>query len=102
MGRAKICSLLANSSSDGLATSLASFLVELFSLNEIGDEVAFYIATPPQQQEIINETTKKTIELVKKQIGHQVSVSGKSTADTTSYITDTYDDCDFVENNMHE
>ena len=60
-----------------MAASLASFLVELFSLNEIGDEVAFYIATPPQQQEIINETTKKTIELVKKQIGHQVSVSGK-------------------------
>jgi len=76
--REKICSLIANNNgSDGLAASLASFLVELFSLNEIGDEVAFYIATPPQQQEIINETTKKTIELVKKQIGHQVSVSGK-------------------------
>lgn len=101
--REKICSLIANNNgSDGLAASLASFLVELFSLNEIGDEVAFYIATPPQQQEIIKETTQKTIELVKKQIGHKVSVSGKSTADTTSYITDTYDDCDFVENNMHE
>jgi len=68
---------LSSNGSDGLAASLASFLVELFSLNEIGDEVAFYIATPPQQQEIIKETTQKTIELVKKQIGHKVSVSGK-------------------------
>ena len=63
--------------SDGLAASLASFLVELFSLNEIGDEVAFYIATPPQQQEVIKETTAKTIKLVKQQIGHHIPVSGK-------------------------
>lgn len=100
--RAKICSLLANSSSDGLATSLASFLVELFSLNQIGNEVAFYIATPPQQQETIKETTKRTIELVKEQIGHNIPVSGKSTADSIGYITEKYNECNFVERNMHE
>ena len=100
--RAKICNLLAHSSSDGLASSIASFLVELFSNNQIGDEVAFYIATPPQQQQVIKETTIKTIDMVKSQLGNGIAVSGKSTADSMEYISDNYHGCDFVHDNMHE
>jgi len=100
--RAKICNLLAHSSSDGLASSIASFLVELFSTNQIGDEVAFYIATPPQQQQVIKDTTVKTIEMVKQQLGHEIPVSGKSTADSMEYIGENYEGCDFVHENMHE
>jgi len=100
--RAKICNLLAHSSSDGLASSIASFLVELFSTNQIGDEVAFYIATPPQQQQVIKDTTAKTIEMVKQQLGHSIPVSGKSTADSMDYIGANYEGCDFVHENMHE
>lgn len=100
--RAKICNLLAHSSSDGLARSIASFLVELFSNNQIGNEVAFYIATPPQQQQVIKETTIKTIEMVKSQLGDGIAVSGKSTADSMEYISDNYHGCDFVHDNMHE
>ena len=100
--RQKICDLLAHSSSDGLASSIASFLVELFSTNQIGDEVAFYIATPPQQQQVIKDTTAKTIEMVKQQLGHSIPVSGKSTADSMDYIEANYEGCDFVHDNMHE
>merc|ERR1711920_619825 len=63
---------------------------------------AFYIATPPQQQQVIKDTTAKTIEMVKQQLGHSIPVSGKSTADSMDYIEANYEGCDFVHDNMHE
>lgn len=39
---------------------------------------------------------------MKEQIGHNIPVSGKSTADSIGYITEKYNECNFVERNMHE
>ena len=100
--RAHICDLLANSSNDGLAHSIAGYLVELYNSKKIGGEVAFYIATPPQQQQVIKDTTTKTIELVREQLGKSVPVSGSSTADSLQHISESYEGCDFVQENMHE
>ena len=100
--RAHICDLLANSSNDGLARSIAGYLVELYQSGKIGDEVAFYIATPPQQQQVIKDTATKTIELVREQLGAKVPVSGSSTADSLQHISESYEGCDFVQENMHE
>ena len=38
-----------------LAVSIAAFLLELYSQGQIGDEVSFYIATPPQQQDFVRK-----------------------------------------------
>lgn len=100
--RQKICDLLATSTSDGIAEAVASYLVELYSLGQIGNSVALYIATPPQQQEMIHNVTIAAVQKVKEQLGDKVKVNAKSTMDSTGYFETAYANCEFVQENMHE
>ena len=75
--REKICELLAKSTSDGIAEAVASYMVEMFSLRAIGPQIAFYVATPPQQQDMINDMVKHAVTLIQKQLGPSVIVNAK-------------------------
>lgn len=100
--REKICELLAKSTSDGIAEAVASYMVEMFSLRAIGPQIAFYVATPPQQQDMINDMVKHAVTLIQKQLGPSVIVNAKSTIDSARYFDSAYPNCEFVQDNLHE
>jgi len=100
--RQKICDLLASSTSDGIADAVASYMVEMYSLRTIGDQVAFYVATPPQQQTMINDMVQSAVRKIKEQLGSNVKVNAKSTIDSARYFEAAYPNCEFVQDNLHE
>jgi len=99
--RQKICDLLATSTSDGIATAVASYMVEMYSIRAIGNEIAFYVATPPQQQDMINDMVQAAVKMIKAQLP-AVTVRAKSTKDTTQFFDSAYPNCEFVQDNLHE
>jgi hypothetical protein len=52
-------------------------MVELFSLGQIGKQVAFYVATPPQQEDMISDMVTQAVGMIKTQLGNAISVNAK-------------------------
>lgn len=100
--RQKICDLLATSTSDGIAQAVASYMIEMFSLKAIGNQIAFYVATPPQQQDFINDMVQEAVRIIKEELGTSVNVNAKSTIDSARYFDSAYPNCEFVQDNLHE
>jgi len=75
--RQKICDLLATSTSDGIAQAVASYMIEMYSLKTIGNQIAFYVATPPQQQDFINDMVQEAVRIIKEELGSSVTVNAK-------------------------
>ena len=85
-----------------LSVSIAAFLLELYSQGQIGDEVSFYIATPPQQQEFVSETTSKVSIILARKLGSSVPVYGLSTINSLQHMDESYKNCQFFNHNSHE
>lgn len=100
--RQKICDILASSSTSGIAEAVASYMVELFSLGQIGKQVAFYVATPPQQEDMISDMVTQAVGMIKTQLGNAISVNAKSTKDASKFFKAAYPNCEFVQSNLHE
>ena len=68
---------MATSTSDGIAQAVASYMIEMYSLKTIGNQIAFYVATPPQQQDFINDMVQEAVRIIKEELGSSVTVNAK-------------------------
>lgn len=100
--RQKICDLLATSTANGIAEAVAGYLIELYETKQIGDSIAFYVATPPQQQTMINDMVQSAAQIITTQLGKNVNVNAKSTIDSARFFEAAYPNCEFVQDNLHE